>query len=87
MSARHKHCQSCGMPIKHDEQGGGSEADGSKSAMYCSHSYDDGAFIMPEPTAAEMQLRVGGRLREFGFPGFMMGFLTRGIPRLARRTK
>ncbi len=31
-----KRCQSCGMPISKDPEGGGSETDGSRSAKYCS---------------------------------------------------
>jgi len=36
MDASYKNCQSCGMPLKRDEKGGGTNADGSKSVMYCS---------------------------------------------------
>jgi len=37
MSA-YKNCQSCGMPMKKDTMGGGTNADGSKNEMYCSNS-------------------------------------------------
>jgi hypothetical protein len=84
MSAIYKNCQSCGMPMKKDEQGGGTRADGSKSAMYCSHCYRDGTFTLPDITAAEMQTLVRGKLKEFGIPGFLTGFFTRGIPKLTR---
>lgn len=36
MDTAYKNCQSCGMPMSRDEQGGGTNADGSKSTMDCS---------------------------------------------------
>jgi len=77
-------CQSCGMPLKRDQEGGGTNADGTKSRIYCSHCYKDGRFTMPDITAAQMQERVRGKLREHGFPGFIAGFFTRKIPKLRR---
>lgn len=38
MNKTFKNCQSCGMPMARDEHGGGTEADGSKSMMYCSRN-------------------------------------------------
>ena len=46
-------CQSCGMPLSKDPEGGGSEADGSRSGDYCSICYRDGAFVHQGVTAAE----------------------------------
>ena len=82
-----KNCQSCGMPMKRDALGGGTEADGSKSAKFCSHCYADGKFVLPDLTVDEMKLRVKGKLREFGIPGFLTGLFTRGIPKLERWKK
>jgi hypothetical protein len=79
-----KNCQSCGMPLSRDEQGGGTEADGSKSTMYCSHCYQGGRFTLPDLTAPQMQERVKGKMKEMGFPGFMTGLFTRRIPKLER---
>jgi hypothetical protein len=79
-----KNCQSCGMPFKRDEQGGGTNADGSKSTVYCSHCWRQGRFVQPDLTMEEMKFLVRGKLKEFGFPGFLAGFFTRGIPRLER---
>ena len=84
MDQAYKNCQSCGMPLKRDEQGGGTNADGSRSAKYCSHCYQKGAFVLPDITAEQMQALVKGKLREFGFPGFVTGFFTKGIPKLER---
>jgi len=37
-------CQSCGMPLSSDPQGGGSNADKSISTRYCSFCFRDGKF-------------------------------------------
>lgn len=84
MARTYRSCQSCGMPLKKDPAGGGTEADGSRSGMYCSHCYQAGAFTQPDVTAPQMQAFVKEKLKEFGFPGFLAGLFTRGIPRLER---
>ncbi|MCB0497166.1 MAG: zinc ribbon domain-containing protein [Cyclobacteriaceae bacterium] len=84
MEKTYKYCQSCGMPLKKDEKGGGTNADGSKSTMYCSLCYENGAFTRPDMTAHDMQKLVKGKLKEMGFPGFVAGFFTKGIPKLER---
>ena len=84
MAKSYKNCQSCGMPLKRDEQGGGTNADGSKSVVYCSHCYQKGQFTLPDITVVEMQTLVREKLKEFGFPGFLAGMMTRRIPRLER---
>jgi hypothetical protein len=72
------------MPLRRDDKGGGTNGDGSKSTMYCSHCYESGKFVLPDLTVEQMQMRVRDKLKEFGFPGFLAGLLTRGIPKLAR---
>jgi hypothetical protein len=72
------------MPRKRDAAGGGTEPDGSRSPKFCSHCYVGGKFTLPDLTAAQMQERVRGKMIEMGFPGFLTGFFTRGIPKLAR---
>jgi len=84
MKETYKNCQSCGMPLKRDEQGGGTNADGSKSRVFCSHCYQQGQFVLPDITVEQMQARVRQKLGEFGMPGFLTGFFTRGIPKLER---
>jgi hypothetical protein len=84
MKPSYKDCQSCGMPLSRDEQGGGTDADGSKSRVYCSHCYVDGKFTLPDYTVEQMQDRVREKLREFGVPGFLGWFFTRKIPKLER---
>lgn len=91
-------CQSCGMPMKKDPQGGGTEQDGTKSGMYCSYCYQNGKFMGPENmTAKEMQAFCKNKLKEMparlnsrsggGWPGFLAGFLTLNIPKLKRWNK
>ena len=84
METVYKNCQSCGMPMKRDEKGGGTNADGSKSKMYCSKCYEGGSFRDPRMTVDEMKALVKGKLKEFGFPGFIAGMFTKGIPNLQR---
>jgi hypothetical protein len=72
------------MPLKRDEHGGGTNADGTRSGMYCSRCYENGRFIRPEMTVTEMQTLVEGKLREFGFPRFLARIFTRRIPSLER---
>jgi hypothetical protein len=82
-----KNCQSCGMPLKRDEQGGGTNAEDSKSTMYCSHCYENGRFVLPDITVEQMQSRVREKVIEFGVPGFLAGFFTRRVPSLVRWQK
>ncbi len=84
MNKIYKNCQSCSMPLKKDPKGGGSNADGSNSQMYCSYCYENGNFKQPDITAEQMQVFVKGKMKEMGFPGFLAGFFAKGIPRLER---
>ena len=83
----YKNCQSCGMPLSKDPNGGGTTSEGKISTMYCSYCYEDGKFKQPDWTAAQMQEFSKGELKEMGFPGFLTGFFTRGIPKLERWKK
>jgi hypothetical protein len=84
MEKTYKVCQSCGMPLKKDEQGGGTNADGTKSLKYCGFCYQDGKFTRPDFTVQEMQQRVKEKMKEMGIPGFLTGFFTQKIPKLER---
>jgi hypothetical protein len=72
------------MPIKKDEKGGGTNADGTRSLKYCSLCYQDGKFLRPDFTAKQMQELVKSKMKEMGIPGFLVPFFTRGIPKLER---
>ena len=81
----YKNCQSCGMPLKKDPGHGGTEADGTKSPRFCSRCYIMGKFNNPEiNTPQKMQAFVKDKLKSMGFPGFLAGMFTKGIPSLER---
>jgi len=75
------------MPMSRDPKSGGTNADGSQSLLYCSYCYENGGFVNPEMTVDEMKVLVKGKMKEMGFPGFLLGFFTRGIPKLKRWNK
>ena len=79
-----KSCQSCGMPLNKDPEGGGSEADGSRSTTYCSICYEGGAFRHPYVSVEEFQKECVAALQRSGMPKVMAWLFTRGIPRLDR---
>jgi hypothetical protein len=72
------------MPLNKDPKGGGTEASGAKSAMYCSYCFEGGKFTDPNMTVGAMQEFVKAKMKEMGFPGFLAGFFTKGIPKLER---
>ena len=85
MSKVYTICQSCSMPLKKDINGGGTNNDGTKSTMYCSFCYVDGEFQNSEiDSPQKMQVFVKAKLKSMGFPGFIAGFFTKGIPKLER---
>lgn len=84
MEKSYKNCQSCGMPMKKDEAGGGTNADNTKSIMFCSHCYQDGKFTKPDLDVNQMKTLVKVKLVEMGFPKFLGGFFTMNIPKLER---
>ncbi len=86
---KNKFCQSCGYPLNKDEQGGGTNADGSVNEKYCSMCYKDGEFLSPPEvdTAEKMQKFCIKEMKKDGMNGMLAWVLTRGIPRLERWKK
>jgi len=82
-----KLCQSCGMPLKRDPKGGGSNADGSINTEYCSHCYIDGAFAQPDISAEEMRQLCIDNITAGSVPKILARLLTKGIPKLKRWSK
>jgi hypothetical protein len=81
----YKQCQSCGMPLKMDKKGGGIEADGAKSCVYCSSCYVGGKFYNPEMTMEQMQEFVDKILREEMKASKLFRWMAKKqIPRLKR---
>lgn len=77
-------CQSCGMPMAMDAKGGGSEVDGTRTGLYCSHCYENGQFTAPDLTASQMQERVRGKLVELDLPEHVVNSAVEEIPKLRR---
>lgn len=77
-------CQSCAMPLEHDPQHGGTEADGSRSEKYCSYCYQNGAFTVECNDVKVFQQRVMEILRRQGYSKFKSWLFTRGFSRLER---
>lgn len=87
MEGRPGRCQSCGMPLVKDKSGGGTEADGSKSAKYCGYCYRDGQFLRPGLTVDEMQRTVRKVIRKQGMPWLVAEYWAWRVPRLERWRK
>ena len=84
----YKQCQSCGMPLKRDSQGGGSEKDGTISKRYCSSCYRDGLFTRPNISLQEMQKLVDTVLKnEMKWRKLFRWFAVRQIATLERWKK
>ena len=79
-----KVCQSCGMPMNKDPQGGGSNFDGSKSTEYCSLCYQHGKFLQPAFTARDMQKFCIEKMADCKMPKLVAWIFTRKIPKLRR---
>jgi hypothetical protein len=75
------------MPLSKDKEGGGSEADGTKSTTYCSHCYAAGRYTDPNLTVDQMIVKVREKMRAMHIPGFLAKGFTKDIPTLARWNK
>ncbi len=78
-----KRCESCGMPMSKDPQGGGTNADGTKNEQYCSYCYLDGKFTF-EGTVKDFQEFCRKMMIESGMSKFTSWLFTRGMSRLPR---
>jgi hypothetical protein len=87
MNNKDTNCQSCGMPIYRDGKGGGTEADGMLSKIYCSHCYENGKFTMPDISVNEMRTLVTEKIVAMKIPRIMAYFLTRNTRKLKRWKK
>jgi len=77
-------CQSCGMPLSKDPDGGGTNTDGTRSQTYCSFCYENGAFVQSDMDVTAFQAHCVDQLKAKGMPGIMAWLFTRGIPKLER---
>ena len=78
-------CESCGMPMGGTDEMYGTEANGSKSADYCMHCYENGAFTH-DSTLEEMIETVANIMAtDFGFAKEdALAQCRAGIPNLKR---
>ena len=86
MEKKYKMCQSCGLPMKKDPEGGGTNNDGSKSHKYCSYCYENGIFSF-EGSVEEFQKFCQVKMVEGGHSKPMAWLFTRGMKRLDRWKK
>lgn len=75
------------MPMEMAPNQGGTNADGSQNAKYCSYCYQDGAFADDFQSPKEMMAFVKEKLKEQGVPGWRRWFYTLHIPKLERWRK
>jgi hypothetical protein len=80
-------CQSCGMPMNKDPNGGGTNADGTKNRKFCSYCFQNGEFVGGETTVEEFQEFCRKKMIENGTPKIMAWLFTRGMKRLERWNK
>jgi hypothetical protein len=80
-------CQSCGMPLFSDVNGGGTEEDGRKTFVYCSGCYQMGKFMEPDLTVDEMIEEVRVKMKANKVPIFVSNKITNDIPNLKRWSK
>ena len=77
-------CQSCGMPLKTDEDKG-TETNGQLSEKYCVHCYVNGEFTWQDATADQMRtFSMGVLTNEMHWPTFLARAATKNIPKLER---
>jgi hypothetical protein len=81
--SNNKVCQSCGIPLNRDPQGGGTNADGSKSVLYCGYCYVDGKFTY-EGNVKDFQEFCRQKMLEGGHNKFTAWLFSRGLKRLSR---
>lgn len=84
MEKKYKFCQSCMMPLKQDPEGSGSNADGSKSLLYCSYCYQNGQFTQPDISVGDMRDLVIDQLAKMKYPRIVAKFMTMGMKNLVR---
>jgi len=76
-------CQSCGMPLSKDPNGGGTNSFGCKNNKYCSYCYQNGEFSF-KGSLPEFQRLCRLKMKEDGHSRFKAWLYTRGMGRLER---
>jgi hypothetical protein len=71
------------MPLSNDPKGGGTNADGSKSEVYCSFCYVNGEFTF-KGGREEFQEHCRIKMIEGGMPKFIAWLFSKSIRNLPR---
>lgn len=77
-------CQSCAMPLSQDPKGGGTEADGSVSADYCSYCYQAGKFHDEGITLPAYVEKLKGIMGTMNMPPQVVEMTVASLPLLKR---
>ncbi|MGB0507492.1 MAG: zinc ribbon domain-containing protein [Pikeienuella sp.] len=72
------------MPQNKDPGTGGTEADGTKSSIYCSYCYQDGVFTWQGDDVKAYQKYVVNQMVKDGWMRPIAWLFTRRIPKLSR---
>lgn len=86
MMSKTTFCQSFGMPLKKDPQGGSTNADGSINNKYCSYCFQNGEFTF-KGSWNEFQEFCRKKMIAGGHSKFIAWLFTRGMGRLERWKK
>ncbi|HAV22836.1 MAG: hypothetical protein A2X67_01075 [Ignavibacteria bacterium GWA2_55_11] len=84
MERIYRECQSCGMMLNKSPHGGGTNADGTISRMYCAYCYEKGEFRQPKWTVHQMQEFIRASLKATGMQDFQALAAAKGITKLER---
>lgn len=76
-------CQSCSMPLDKPEILG-TEKDGSKNREYCVYCYQNGAFVNPGMTLAEMKTLVKEKMAGMKMDSSIINMAVSTLPSLKR---
>ena len=87
MEKENKYCQSCGMPMSKDPQGGGTDAGGGKNKKYCSYCWQNGDFTYKCEDVKIFQEECRQKMIEGGYNRFLAWLFTRNMGRLERWKK
>lgn len=79
-------CQSCSMPLDKPEMRG-TEKDGTKSKEYCTYCYQQGSFLNPKLTLAEMTSLVKDQMKKRNISADLVTRAVNSLPTLKRWRK
>lgn len=81
-----KYCQSCSLPLTEPELLG-TEKDGSLAHEYCKYCYNNGEFINPDMTLADMKSLIIKKMEDLKLPEDIIEAAVLRLPELKRWNK